>query len=189
MTTLRPIDTVSRRAALAGLGGGGLGLALATRVHSAAAQDAASTGHPYIGVWLVDRDPDSSADSPTINIMTADGALIDPLLALGGAWEPSGPRSAMFTLLTLINGGLGGYVVIRGFDDVDEAGMNTSGMYSVTIVGTDGVVLRTVEGRSRATRMPVQPIEDGGTPLAEIPAWTPAPPPNATPAVETTPSS
>jgi hypothetical protein len=182
MTQSRPIGSVSRRTALAGLGAGGLGLALATRVRSTAAQDAAATGHPYIGIWLVDRDPDSSADSPTINIMTADGAVIDPLLAVGGVWEPSGPRSAMFTLLTLIDGGLGGYVVIRGFDDVDEAGMNTSGKYSVTIVGTDGVVLRSVEGRSRATRMPVQPMEDGGNPMAEIPAWTPAPQAGATPA-------
>src|SRR5687768_1383285 len=45
--------SVSRRAALAGLGASGLGLALAAPVRHASAQDAAVdlTGHPVVGLW------------------------------------------------------------------------------------------------------------------------------------------
>jgi hypothetical protein len=53
VSTSHSNDTVSRRAALAGLGAGGLGLALAASGRSAAAQDAAAemASHPIVGAW------------------------------------------------------------------------------------------------------------------------------------------
>jgi hypothetical protein len=43
-------DTITRRTALAGLGAGGLGVALAASVRTAAAQDATAAG-PLVGTW------------------------------------------------------------------------------------------------------------------------------------------
>ena len=55
MTTSNTGPCTSRRTALAGLGAGGLGLALAVAGQSAVAQDAASemATHPIVGVWMV----------------------------------------------------------------------------------------------------------------------------------------
>ena len=59
MTNRRTAPTVSRRTALAGLGAGALGLALATRRLAAFAQDATPAaalpreGHPLVGVAMV----------------------------------------------------------------------------------------------------------------------------------------
>ena len=43
---------ISRRSALAGLGAGGLGLALANAARPANAQDAEMANHPMVGIWL-----------------------------------------------------------------------------------------------------------------------------------------
>jgi hypothetical protein len=138
-------------------------------------------GHPIIGTWLVDRQSDAVTDAPTINIMTADGAVIDPVFNVGGAWQAVGPRTAAATLYGVINGGQGGYLVVRSLNEVDDAGMRITGPYTVTIVAPDGTVVMTADGAGRATRLPVQPLEDGGTPLPGIAPWTPEMP-EATPA-------
>ncbi len=54
MTTSNTSQSVSRRTALAGLGAGGLGVALAATVRHASAQDttpASLAGHPLVGTW------------------------------------------------------------------------------------------------------------------------------------------
>jgi hypothetical protein len=51
------------------------------RFGRAAAQDATPTpmaGHPLVGTWIVDRNPDDPTEIPTYNVLTADGGLIDP---------------------------------------------------------------------------------------------------------------
>ena len=55
MTTSRTDAPISRRSALAGLGAGGLALALATTARPAAAQEGAGdlAGHPLTGTWAV----------------------------------------------------------------------------------------------------------------------------------------
>src|SRR6185503_897035 len=125
MTTLNTAQSVSRRTALAGLGAGGLGLALAARGHRAAAQEStpdAMAGHPIVGTWIVDRDVDGSTEAPTMLVHTADGSTIDPLFDVCGGWQPTGPHSANVTLFGLIDGGSGGYIVIRASVEIDEAG-------------------------------------------------------------------
>ena len=55
MTTSRSDSSVSRRAAVAGLGAGGLGLVMTGR--GASAQDADMATHPIVGAWTLDFDP------------------------------------------------------------------------------------------------------------------------------------
>ena len=76
MTTHRPDSIVSRRAALAGLGAGGIGLALAAAPRPVAAQDATAemAAHPVVGLWQFDGalDP-AQGPSPGFEIFHADG--------------------------------------------------------------------------------------------------------------------
>jgi hypothetical protein len=184
MNTSTTDRTVSRRTALAGLGAGSLGLALAATTRQAAAQDASPVPiavHPLVGTWIVDRDIDGSTDAPTMLVHTADGSTIDSLFDVCGAWQPTGPRSAHVTLVGLIDGGAGGSIVIRASVEIDDAGTTLAGSDTLTIVGTDGTVLNTIQGHSRATRLVVQGPEAAGTPLPGVPTWTPAPPADATP--------
>src|SRR4051794_38775634 len=104
MTISNARRSVTRRTALAGLGAGGLGLALAAASRPAAAQDAtpiAMAGHPFVGTWVVDDSADPT-DMPTTNIITADGGLIDPSIGAAGAWRATGERTADFTLIALV---------------------------------------------------------------------------------------
>ncbi len=182
MTTSRIGRSVSRRAALAGLGAGGLGLALAAR--QASAQDAtpgATANHPIVGTWIVDRDLSGTTEAPVVVVFTADGGFIDAGQGVAGVWEPTGPRSAAKTIIPFVQGGAGGYVVVRATWEVDEGGDTMSGPASVTVVTPDGTAVAESQLTSRATRLRVDPIENGGTALAGFPTWTPAPPVDATP--------
>ena len=136
MTTSRTVVPVSRRAALAGLGAGGLGLAFAARGGSASAQDAtadALANHPIVGVWMV--------TTPTglgLAAFAADGIHIGgvPTAQAGpqgvtftgaqaGTWEPTGPRGIHFTGVQLhsdADGTFTGTVTIDGYPEVSEDG-------------------------------------------------------------------
>ena len=133
--TTRPTDrSVSRRAALAGLGAGGLGLALAAR--GAVAQDAtadALANHPIVGVWMM-----TTPIGPGLAVFTADGIHIGgvPTAQAGpqgvtftgaqaGTWEPTGPRGIHFTgvqLLTDAAGAFVGSVTVDGHPRVSDGG-------------------------------------------------------------------
>ena len=113
--TSRPANRlVSRRTALAGLGAGGLGLALAAARPGSAGQDAAAEAiadHPIVGAWLVRNPTDPPTASPAS--FTADGVMtiawtpsyVDPQFGAVfqataiGAWEPTGERSIRFTVV------------------------------------------------------------------------------------------
>ncbi len=56
-----------------------------------------------------------------------------------------------------------------------------SGPAVVTVVTPDGTVVATNELTSRATRLRVDPMANGGTALAGFPTWTPPPPATPTP--------
>src|SRR5215207_11491758 len=123
MTQVRSTPSVSRRTALAGLSAGGLGLALAATAQHASAQDTAAemAGHPFVGTWIVDRNPDDPTEIPTYNIITADGGLIDPTVGAAGVWVPTGSDTAAFTLTGTI-AELGAYFVVRGTVTIDAGG-------------------------------------------------------------------
>jgi hypothetical protein len=184
MTLDRIGASVTRRTALTGLGAGGLGLALAASTHHASAQDAtadAMAGHPIVGTWVFDRDIANVTDNPSVVVFTADGGLLDPSQGVAGAWMATGPRSAAWTVIAFIEGGANGYAAIRSTADVDEGGDALAGPYSFTIVAPDATVVTSGQSESTAIRLQIEPIEEGGKPLAGFPTWEPAPPPAATP--------
>ena len=148
MTTSTKTETISRRSALAGLGAGGLGVALAATTRPAAAQEATPfpmAGHPLVGTWIVDRNPADPTEIPTYNVLTADGGVIDPTVGGAGVWEATGPDTANFTLTGTI-AELGGYFLVRGSLVVDAGGGTATASYSSTIVAADG----TTHGRTHA---------------------------------------
>src|SRR4051794_5876888 len=71
MTNTRISQSINRRAALAGLGAGGLGLALAAAPRLVAAQDIDMASHPLVGSWLAGRAPNDL----TVAIWSADGSM------------------------------------------------------------------------------------------------------------------
>ena len=176
---------LSRRAALGGGAAVGAVLGLGGRLGRAAAQDAtpaAMVGHPLVGTWIVDRNPDDPTEIPTYNVLTADGGLIDPTAGGAGRWEATGPDTANFGLTgTLAE--LGAYFVVRGTLAVDAGGGTATASYSSTVVAADGTVmdqLAVAQGTAHYVRFRIEPQDAVGQPLAGFPAWTPSPP--ATPA-------
>ena len=134
MSTTR--DSISRRTALAGLGAGGLGLALtAAAARRASAQDAASdlAGHPNVGVWMVE-----SPIGRAIAVYSAEGSVITALAATQagpagvtysstqiGTWEPTGERGTHLTVVQLLSDGAGAYagsVTVDAFQEVSADG-------------------------------------------------------------------
>jgi hypothetical protein len=140
------------------------------------------TGHPLIGIWIIDRDITSTAEVPVVVVFTADGSFIDPGgLGAAGVWEPTGPRSAAMTLIPFDEEATGGYIVVRSTMEIDGEGDTWSGPASATVVGPDGTVVVTEEYSTRASRMRVDPMANAGQPLAGFPTWMPEPPATATP--------
>ena len=182
MSTSDHCSLVSRRSTIAGLGAGGLGLALAAK-RSVSAQDATEmAGHPLVGTWIIDRNVATTEEVPVVVIFTSDGGFTDAYQGACGVWEPTGPNSAAFTLIAF-NGppeATMGYVVVRATWEIDEGGDTMSGPANLTVVTPDGTVVATDEFNSTASRLKVEPMENIGQPLAIFPTWTP-PPPVATP--------
>ncbi len=149
----------------------------------AVAQDAtpvAMAGHPLVGTWIVDPEPNNPANVPSLVSFTADGIVIDPVAGFAGSWEATGPQTATLTLIG-IDEAAGSYLIIRSIVEVDAAADTINGPDTVTIVGADGTVLATVEETGRLTRLPAQSGEVG-TPLAGFPTWIPATTAAGTPA-------
>jgi hypothetical protein len=139
MTTPRTSDTVSRRTALAGLGAGGLGLALTATTRSASAQDAATNmaNHPMVGAWLV-----AGRLGPSMTINGPTGTFIDSGLATEagpngvaflsttiGTWEPISERGIHFTAVQVqadANGNFLGSLTIDGHPTASEDGKTFS---------------------------------------------------------------
>ena len=136
MTTRRIDVTVSRRTALAGLGVGSLGLAMAATARQASAQDAtadAMATHPIVGNWMV-----TTPAGPAMAVFLADGTNIQGLPATQagpngvvfvstqvGSWEPVSERGVHFTGVQLhsdANGTLVGTVEIDAYPVVSEDG-------------------------------------------------------------------
>lgn len=182
MTMQSGSSSMSRRTALAGLGAGALGVSLAT-AHHATAQDATPSvmaAHPIVGTWIIDRDITTATEAPSIVVVTADGGVIDPSMGVAGAWQATGERTVLWTLVGILPGNQG-TIVVRSTPEVDETGMTLTGTASGTIVAPDGTVIASLFGPSMGVRLPIESVEAGGTPLPGIPTWTPAPPADATP--------
>jgi hypothetical protein len=180
-------STVSRRAALAGLAAGGIGVALGTSVRLASAQDAAS--HPIVGVWNA-----QTPAGPALANFQADGSVtfgappsyVDPALGVVfqsasiGTWEPTGERSIHGTWIYMLSDGNGtflGTVTIDGYPEVSADGRSLTDDQSramITIRDAAGTVLQEIAGAGappvNANRVAVgQPNFPPGTPTAGTP--------------------
>ena len=175
---------LSRRAALGGVGAFAATLGLGGRLGRAAAQEAtpaAMAGHPFVGTWIIDRNPADPTEMPTYNVITADGGLIDPTVGAAGVWEATGPDTANFTLTGTI-AELGAYFVVRGSVAVDAGGDTVTNTASATVVAADGTILdQQAQLTATYVRLRVEPQDAVGQPLAGFPAWTPPPPATPTP--------
>jgi hypothetical protein len=135
-------------------------------------------GHPLVGTWIVDRNPDDPTEIPTYNVITADGGVIDPTVGGAGVWEATGPDTANFTLTGTI-AELGGYFVVRGILTADAGGETATASVSSTIVAADGTnmdQLTEAQLTARYTRLRIEPQDAVGQPLPQFPVWTPPPP-------------
>jgi hypothetical protein len=184
MTTSNTRPSVSRRAALAGLGAGGLGLAFAAGRHGAAAQDAAT--HPIVGVWMV-----TTRFGPAPSIFAADGTvtIARPATQAGpqgvafvssevGTWEPISERGVHFTSVHLqsdANGTYTGSVTIDGHPIVSEDGqsfVDDSPDSGPTIRDAAGNVVAAPRGQPPVTGVRMR-IGSPGFPEATPTAGTP----------------
>jgi hypothetical protein len=201
MSTSRIATSLSRRTALAGLGAGGIGVALAAPGRLAAAQDAPSADladHPLTGTWLAMANPPLPEDPPFAapSLFGADGTvlLVFPPTQVGpqgvtlnapimGVWAPDSERRGHFTAvqpLSDANGAYLGTVTIDGYPEVSEDGQTfiDDGSRAVaTIRDAAGAIVQQVPA---VGDRPVTAIRMGvGTPgfpeVAAAPEGTPAP--------------
>jgi hypothetical protein len=158
MTPFRTRDSISRRSALAGLGAGGLGLALASTTRHTAAQDASAdmANHPIVGAWNV-----ITPSGPSLAVFSADGTNVQGLPATQagpngvtfvgpqvGTWEPISERGIHFTGIQLHSDATGvftGTVTIDGYPVVSEDGMtllDDQSQVMITIRDAAGAILQ-----------------------------------------------
>ena len=166
----RPASIVSRRAALAGFGAGGAGVALAVTARHSSAQNAtpaATAGHPLVGAWLLDTDTAEPSNPPTLATFSSDGVYtqIEPDTFPGvGAWRATGAQSAEMNFHQLIPVEQGGGIsTIRAAIEVGADGQSVTAMYTLELVDADGVATGQYgPGQVSGTRIAVEPM---GEPL------------------------
>jgi len=177
----RTAAPVSRRAALAGLGAGGLGVALAA-AHPATAQETtpdAMVAHPIVGAWYSDFDPANPGTLFVYTIFHADGTRTDvhPFAGAGiGAWEATGERTGRainkyLNIATAPGEFVQGTVTVWSTFAVAEDGDSNTEDVVVELRGSDGAVVALFPftgGGSR--RLVVDPPPPLGTPEAGTPA-------------------
>jgi hypothetical protein len=171
MSTSRTTDSISRRAALAGLGATGLSLALATTTRLASAQEAtpdAMAGHPMIGTWAV-----MAPDGVIPQIHGPDGTVVvafppsyvDPTLGLTfrspalGRWEADGERSGHFAVIEARSDPSGTFIGTLLF----EGGIEVSAD-GQTWVGGGNTPLRIIV-RDAANNVTSDQVLSGGPPV------------------------
>jgi hypothetical protein len=154
---------VTRRAALVGLGAGGIGVALTAGGRNTTAQDAASdamANHPMVGAWMA-----STPSGLAPGIFFPDGTVIVSVPVTGnsplgttyvstqpGTWEPVSERGIHFTGVQLhsdVNGNYVGSITIDGHPVVSEDGqslVDDSPETSATIRDAYGNVLEVLRG-------------------------------------------
>jgi hypothetical protein len=160
MTIPRVDVPLSRRAAVTGLGAGGLAL-VGRRVAGVSAQTNPDlANHPIVGTWNV-----LTPGGPALVVFLADGTNIQGLPATlpgpngvtfvstqVGTWEPTGERSVHFTGVQLhsdADGTFIGTVTIDGCPEVGEDGQSLYDVESQPFITTRdavGTVVQQVEG-------------------------------------------
>jgi hypothetical protein len=174
MMPRQPDRSVSRRAALAGLGASGAALALAAR--PATAQDATVMAtHPIVGVWRLANDPNDPANV-AVGAFHADGIHVGVFSDIGTglwAWRATGDRTAEATGLshdTAEHNNLGGTVKQWMAIEVDASGNALTAAVFVRVLDPGGTVVLEFNYTATGTRIAVEPMPSLGTPAAATPA-------------------
>lgn len=180
---------VSRRAALAGLGAGALGLAFAERALAVLAQEASPVpppaGHPAAGAWRFTNYPGEPDSDVTFDILMPDGVYVEAgnnRSVTLGIWRATGERTAE---LVAIGNGLiplddlfasGHFVAPRALFqpgdialwrfnlEVDETGNHATSNGSAEIQNESGAIITTFPYFGFADRLTV--AADAATPTA-----------------------
>jgi hypothetical protein len=163
MSNRTTAELVSRRSALAGLGAGGFGVAIAARALNVSAQDASAdmANHPMVGTWLAGRAPNDIAvaylssdgfmftnSSPTVG--TNPEGKIFYSEAPSGAWVPVSERGVHFIFTHREydeTGALTGYSAVEGYPEASEDGMtfwDEGTQVTVTLMDANAVVTQVI---------------------------------------------
>jgi len=157
---------LTRRVALAGLGAGGLGVALGAR-SARAAQATSTADHPLMGMWLAMANPPRRGVDPQFpvpSLFAADGTVILGFVpaeigmngtiqysgAPMGVWEPYDEQTGHFTAVQVLadmTGKLTGSVTIDGHPKVSDDGLtfiDDFSLVTVTIRDAAGAVVTVV---------------------------------------------
>jgi hypothetical protein len=185
VTTSRIATSLSRRTALAGLGAGGIGVALAAPARIAAAQDASSdalANHPLTGTWLAMANPPLPEDPPFAapSLFAADGTVLllfpatqrgpgGPVFqsSLVGVWEPDGERRGHFTAtqsLSDAEGAFLGTVTVDGYPEVSEDGRtftDDGSQVMVTMRDASGAIVNQIAPTGAPASRPVTAVRMG----------------------------
>ncbi len=167
MTSIQPSKFISRRAAIAGFGASGLGIALASTIGTTSALDTPAdlASHLLTGTWLAMGNP-ASPDNPQYPVPSYFGADGSVLLAFPladvrpngvtlqsagmGVWEPYDDQRGHFTVtrtLTGLDGTQLGSITIDGYPLVSDDGqtfIDDGSLVSVTIRDASGAITRVV---------------------------------------------
>ncbi len=193
-------QSVTRRTALAGLGAGGLGLALAATTRHAAAQDATAemANHPLVGTWLAGTGPtdlavihwDADGDMTNNGSLPTpgpDGTLIHGT-PFAGVWEPDGDRGIhiTFTAVTFdATGAVTGTTTVDGYPVAGEDGQSfwdDGTRVVVTLRDATGTVTQVINGVPPVAGVRMAPGKPGyDEVLAMLAAGPAATPPAGTP--------
>lgn len=153
---------VSRRTALAGLGAGGVGLAMTAAYQRSAAQDATPdmASHPMVGTWLTGR----SAADIDVTYWAPDGTMIvsGNLVSVGqngalgfsnipmGVWEPVSESGIHFTFTAANFDAAGNYTgnaTVDGYPVASDDGStfwDDGSQVRVTIRDATGAVVQVI---------------------------------------------
>ena len=166
MATSRIGRSVSRRAALTGVGAVGVGAALGTP-STRAAQAMSTADHPLMGMWLAMANPARRGQDPQFpapSLFAADGTVILGFVPaeIGmegeiqytgspmGVWEPYDEQTGHFTVVQVLadkTGTLAGTVTIDGHPKVSEDGtsfIDDGSLVTVTIRDPAGAVVTVI---------------------------------------------
>lgn len=133
-----------------------------------------TSGHALVGTWIVD-DPNDLADTPSLTVLTEGGIVLDVTAAAStgaGSWRATGPKSGVATFIYLNQDSSGRFtssVIIRADAQIGDDPDTFTASYSLTLVAADGTVIDTRFGEVQGHRVPIEPVEAGGTPLTVMP--------------------
>ena len=195
-TTDRILSRRTALAGLAGLGAGGLVVALGAQ-GARAAQGMSTADHPLTGMWLAMANPARAEDPqvPGPSLFAADGTVVLNWVPAGigldgalqylsiymGVWEPHDERTGHFTAVQTTadaTGNLTGTVTVDGHPQVSEDGatfVDTGVLVTVTIRDAAGKTVavippgptpRPVTGIKMRVGNPGFPGEENATPTA-----------------------